>query len=196
MPYAVASAFAVTVVGVIVVFIVFSIYNDVVALTLRIEKAWANIDVALKQRHDLLPNLVAAVRDVMGFEEEVLEQVTRLREAYDPDQPIPQQGALSADTSRAVRSLLAVVENYPSLRSQANVLALQAEIERLEGMIADRRELYNDQVYRYNTRIRQVPAVLMAGVFGWRPREFFAAARRRPDPPGRAPPPALIRRAP
>ncbi len=184
MFYAVAAAFAVTVVGVIVVFIVFSIYNDVVALTLRIEKAWANIDVALKQRHDMLPNLVAAVRDVMGFEQEVLERVTELREAYDPGQPIPQQGALSADTSRAVRSLLAVVENYPSLKSQTNVLTLQAEIERIEGIIADRRELYNDQVYRYNTRIRQVPAVLMAGVFGWRPRDFFAASeddRTRPD---------------
>ena len=72
----------------------------------------------------------------------------------------------------------------PSLKSQANVLSLQAEIERIEGIIADRRELYNDQVYRYNTRIRQIPAVLMAGFFGWRPREFFAAEdddRTRPD---------------
>lgn len=184
MTYALASAFALTLLGVVVAFFVFSVYNDVVALTQRIGKAWANIDVALKQRHDLLPNLVSAVRDVMSFEEGVLERVTELREAYDPDRPIPEQGALSADTSRAVRSLLAVVENYPSLRSATNVLALQAETERLEGIIADRRELYNDQVYRYNTRIRQVPAVLLAGLFGWRPREFFAAAdtdRVRPD---------------
>jgi LemA protein len=74
-----------------------------------------------------------------------------------------------------VRSLFAVVENYPDLKSQANVADLQDEIERLEGMIADRRELYNDQVFRYNTRIAQVPAVLIASFLGWRAREFFAA---------------------
>jgi LemA protein len=175
MPFAVAAAFAVALVAVIVNFIAVVTYNDVIALIQRIDKAWANIDVALKQRHDELPNLVAAVRDVMGFEQAVLEEVTRLRNAYDPDQPVPDQGTLSADTSRAVRSLFAVVENYPELRSAANVMDLQSEIERLEGVIADRRELYNDQVYRYNTRIAQLPAVLLAGAFGWRRREFFAA---------------------
>ena len=175
MPFTVAATFAVTVAVVIVVFIVVATYNDVVALVQRIDKAWANVDVALKQRHDELPNLVAAVRDVMGFEQAVLEEVTRLRNAYDPDRPVPDQGTLSADTSRAVRSLFAVVENYPQLRSAANVMDLQAEIERLEGVIADRRELYNDQVYRYNTRIAQLPAVLLAGALGWRERDFFAA---------------------
>ena len=81
----------------------------------------------------------------------------------------------SEATSAAVRSLFAVVERYPDIKAQANVQDLQDEIERLEAMIADRRELYNDQVYRYNTRITQVPGVLLAPVFGWRPREFFAA---------------------
>jgi LemA protein len=79
---------------------------------------------------------------------------------------------------------LAVVERYPEVRSAANVLALQEEIERLESMIADRRELYNDQVYRYNTRIAQVPAVILAGIFGWRARPFFATPesdRQRPE---------------
>ena len=80
--------------------------------------------------------------------------------------------------------MFAVVENYPALKSADNVLSLQSEIERLESMIADRRELYNDQVYRYNTRIRQVPAVVLAGLFGWVQRDFFAADetdRARPD---------------
>lgn len=179
-----AAAFALIVVLVIALFIILSTYNDVVALGQRIDKAWANIDVALKQRHDELPNLVAAVRDVMSFEAGVLEEVTRLRNAYDPARPIPEQGALSTETSQAVRSLLAVVENYPALRSQGNVGSLQNEIERLEGVIADRRELYNDQVYRLNTRIGQVPAILLAGLFGWRARDFFAvtdADRVRPD---------------
>jgi LemA protein len=184
MPFFAAASFAVAIVIVIVVFIAVATYNDVVALIQRIDKAWANIDVALKQRHDELPNLVAAVRDVMGFEQGVLEDVTRLRNAYDPTLPVPEQGALSAETSQAVRSLFAVVENYPALRSATNVLDLQAEVERLEGVIADRRELYNDQVYRYNTRIAQLPAVFLAGLFGWNRRAFFAAGdedRARPD---------------
>jgi len=161
--------------AVVVGFFVLATYNDVVALGQRIDKAWANIDVALRQRHDELPNLVAAVRGVMGFEQTVLEEVARLRNAYDPSRTVPEQGALSAQTSAAIRSLFALVENYPVLRSQEDVMALQAEIQRLESVIADRRELYNDQVYRYDTRIRQVPAVALAGVFGWAPRGFFAA---------------------
>jgi len=184
MPMLAAAAFAVVLLIAIVGFIGFATYNDVIALIQRVDKAWANIDVALKQRHDTLPNLVAAVRDVMAFEQTVLEDVTRLRDAYDPNRPIPEQGELSTETTRAIRSLFAVVENYPTLRSEANVLSLQAEIERLEGIIADRRELYNDQVYRYNTRIAQVPAVLYASWFGWVRRDSFAAHdedRVRPD---------------
>ena len=80
----------------------------------------------------------------------------------------------SEATTAAVRSLFAVVERYPDIKSQANVSDLQAQIERLESMLADRRELYNDQVYRYNTRIRQLPGALLAPLFGWQPREFFA----------------------
>ena len=184
MPLFLAAGFAVGLVVAIVGFMALGTYNDVIALIQRVDKAWANIDVALKQRHDTLPNLVAAVRDVMAFEQTVLEDVSRLRNAYDPDRPIPEQGELSSDTSRAIRSLFALVENYPALRSEANVLSLQAEIERLEGVIADRRELYNDQVYRYNTRIAQVPAVLFSGLFGWVRRDLFSARdedRARPD---------------
>jgi LemA protein len=101
--------------------------------------------------------------------------VTRLRSDYRADEPVERQAATSAATSGAVRQLLAVVERYPALRSQQNVLDLQNEIERLEGVIADRRELYNDSVYRYNARIAQVPAVLLAWLFNWRPRPFFRA---------------------
>jgi LemA protein len=156
-------------------FLVLTTYNDVVALRRRIDRASANVEASLRQRHDELPNLVSAVRGVMSFERNVLEEVARQRARYQPSAP-PAEQALTADaTSAAVRSLLAVVEAYPELRSQANVLALQEEIERLEQLIAGRRELYNDQVYRYNTTIGQVPAVLLASLFGWRPRESFAA---------------------
>jgi LemA protein len=114
----------------------------------------------------------------------VLEEVTRQRARYAPDAPIGEQGAVSAATTAAVRSLFAVVEGYPQVRSQENVLKLQGEIQRLESQIADRRELYNDQVYRYNTTIAQVPAVVLAALLGWRPRAFFDAgdsAEQAPD---------------
>jgi LemA protein len=179
-----AAAFAVGLLIVIVGFIAVASYNAVVALRQRINKAWANIDVVLRQRHDQLPALVSAVRGLMSFEKDVLEEVTRARARYSPTEPIPDQAVHSDQTSSAVRQLLAVVEAYPDLKSHGNVLDLQDEIERLEAMIADRRELYNDQVYRYNTRISTWPTLPLAWVMGWTPREFFAAepaAYERPD---------------
>jgi LemA protein len=172
---ALAAAFAVGVVVAIALFVTVATYNDVVALQRRIDKAWANIEVSLQQRFDQLPALVDAVRGLMTFERDVLTEVTAARAAFSPTAPIPDQAATAAATSRAVRSLLATVERYPEVKSAGNVLALQHEIERLESMIADRRELYNDQVYRYNTRIAQLPGVLLAGLFGWAPRVFFDA---------------------
>jgi LemA protein len=174
-PAWVAAIFAVSLVAVILGFLLVATYNSVVGLRQRIDKAWSNIDVVLKQRHDQLPALVAAVRGALAFEQDTLTEVARARAAYSPTEPIPDQAVHSDQTTSAVRSLFAVVERYPELTSQQNVLDLQAEIERLESMIADRRELYNDQVYRYNTRIATVPTLLIAPLFGWTPREFFAA---------------------
>jgi LemA protein len=173
-PESFAAAFAVGLVLAILLFLAVTSYNAVVSLRQRIDKAWANIDVVLKQRHDQLPALVSAVRGAMAFEQDVLTEVARARAAYSPTEPIPDQAVHSEATTRAVRSLFAVVEAYPDVRSNENVLDLQNEIERVEAMIADRRELYNDQVYRYNTRIATWPTLLLAPVFGWRPREFFA----------------------
>jgi LemA protein len=182
-PVELAAAFAVGLLVAIAGYLAFATYNAVVALRYRIDKAWSNIDVVLKQRFDQLPNLVEAVRGLMAWEQAVLVEVTEARAAYSPTAPIPDQAATSVATSSAIRSLFATVERYPEVRSAANVMALQEEIERLEAMIADRRELYNDQVYLYNTRIAQVPAVLLATLFGWRARPFFTATdgeRARP----------------
>ncbi len=162
-------------------------YNGVVAMQRRVDKAWANVDVALQQRHDELPNLVEAVRDGMAYERSVLEEVTRARSGYEPGAPLGVLAANADATSAAVRSLFAVMERYPDLRTQANVLSLQQEIERLETLIATRREFYNDSVYLYNATIRQLPAVLFAGVLGWGPREFF----RVPDEIRTAEPPSV-----
>ncbi len=175
-------AFALALLAVAVLVVGLTTYNAVIAMQRRVDKAWANVDVALKQRHDELEQLVDAVRGVMSFEQNVLEDVTRARAAYAPDAPLPRQAATSDATSVALRSLFAVVERYPQLRSHENVIDLQQEIERLEELIATRRELYNDSVYLYNATIRQLPAVLLAGLLGWTPRDFFRA-----EDPDRAP---------
>jgi LemA protein len=119
----------------------------------------------------------------MAFEAQVLEEVTAARARYQPEAPIHDQAIVSEATTDAVRSLFAVVERYPGLRSQENVRALQDEIERLETLIARRRELYNEQVYTYNVRITTMPAMLLRPIFGWRTVAMFAAAddeRTRP----------------
>jgi LemA protein len=183
-PAQIAAIFAVVLLLGIVGFVGLATYNAVVALRQRIDKAWSNIGVVLKQRHDQLPNLVTAVRDLMAYERDVLVRVTEARAAYTPNAPIPDQAATSEATTAAVRSLFAVVERYPDIKSAGNVQDLQDEIERLEGMIADRRELYNDQVFRYNTRIGQFPGLVLAALLGWQRREFFATEpgdRVRPD---------------
>lgn len=188
MSYDLAAGFAVLILGLTIVVFLVSTYNAVVALGQRIDKAWANVDVILKQRHDELPRLVEAVRGLMGFEREVLEEVARLRADYHPDDPIDRQGEVAAATTLGVKHLLAVVEAYPDIKSHENVMALQQEIRRLEDMLADRRELYNDMVYRFNTRIATLPALLIAGIFGWRPRPFFET-----DGAERAAPAATLR---
>ncbi len=174
-PSTAAAMFALVVFAVVVGFLFVTTYNAIVAAKLRIAKAWANIDVSLKQRYNELPNLVEAVRGEMQFEKDTFEQIARLRAAYSDSEPVPRQAATSEATSEAIRALFAVVENYPVLRSAENVRALQEEISRLEGVIADRRELYNDQVFRYNTRIAQVPASMIAGPMSWTPAPFFKA---------------------
>jgi LemA protein len=180
---ALAASFSMAVLLVVLGFLIVATYNDVVGLRLRIDKAWSNIDVVLHQRHAQLPALVDAVRGALQFEGSVLDDVTRSRAGYRPEAPVPAQATTSEATSAALRSLLAVVERYPDLKSQANVLALQLSIERLEAMLAARRELYNDQVYRYNTRIGQLPGLLLAGLFRWRARPFFVAPANVKNPP-------------
>ena len=169
---------------VLVVFLAVVNYNNIVALQRRCQRAWANIDVSLKQRYEQLPNLVAAVRGAMAIEEQVLEEVTRPRAAYDTDASNQDQAVVSKQTTTAVRSLFATVENYPEIKSHENVMALQDEIERLETLIARRRELFNNQVYQYNVAITTIPGALLRPLFGWREVEMFSAddeERERPS---------------
>ena len=136
-PTWIAAIFAMSLVSIVIGFLLVAEYNAVVALRQRIDKAWSNIDVVLKQRHDQLPALVAAVRGQLAFEQEVLTEVARARSLYSSTEPIPDQAAHSDETTTAVRSLFAVVERYPDLKSQANVLDLQDERSRVVVAGAD-----------------------------------------------------------
>jgi LemA protein len=167
------------VIAIIVVAVVFVIglYNGLVQRRLRIDEAYAQIDVQLKRRHDLIPNLVNAVKGYMGFEQKVLTDVTNARAAAvaaGAQGPAQQAAAENALTS-TLRSLFAVVENYPDLKANQNVLELQEQLTTTENQISFSRQHYNATVLDYNTNIATVPAVLIAGVFGFSRREFFDA---------------------
>ncbi len=171
---------AVIVVIVVVVAIVvigILIYNGLVQRRLRIDEAFAQIDVQLKRRHDLIPNLVNAVKDYMGFEQDVLTKVTQARAdavAAGAQGPVAQAQAENVLTG-TLRSLFAVVENYPDLKANQNVLALQEQLTTTENQISFARQHYNAVVLDYNQAIATVPSVLIAGPLGFTKREFFAA---------------------
>ncbi len=148
-------------------------YNGLVQLKFRVKNGWAQIDVQLKRRHDLIPNLVEAVRGYMKFERETLESVTKARtQAIQATTVKDKEGAENLLTS-ALRSLFAVAEKYPELKANQNVLQLQEELTSTENKIAFARQYYNDEVARYNTSVNTVPTNIVAGLFGFNPQEFF-----------------------
>jgi LemA protein len=162
---------------VVLVIVLISVYNGLVQKRLRIDEAFAQIEVQLKRRHDLIPNLVNAVKGYMGFEQKVLTDVTNARAAAvaaGAQGPQAQAQAENALTG-TLRSLFAVVENYPELKANQNVLELQEQLTTTENQIAFSRQHYNASVLDYNTAIQVFPAVLLAGIFGFVKREFFDA---------------------
>jgi len=155
------------------------IYNGLVTRRNRVDEAVGQIEVQLKRRHDLVPNLVAAVRDVMGFEQDVLTRVTEARanavSAGAQGQVTREQVQAENQLSGALRSLFAVAENYPQIRANDNVLALQEQLTTTENQISFARQHYNATVNEYNTTIQTIPSVLIAGPLGFMRREFFDA---------------------
>jgi LemA protein len=167
---------AIVVVVAIVIFVI-GIYNGLVQRRLRIDEALGQIEVQLKRRWDLIPNLVNAVKGYMGFEQKVLENVTNARAnavAAGAKGPAEQAAAENALTA-SLRSLFAVVENYPDLKANQNVLELQEQLTTTENQIGFARQHYNAVVLDYNTAIQVFPNVLIAGVLGFTRREFFDA---------------------
>jgi LemA protein len=164
------------VVGVIALFVI-GIYNGLIGRRNRIDEALAQIQVQLKRRHDLIPNLVNAVKGYMGFEQKVLTDVTNARASAVAAgaQGVAAQAQAENALTSTLRSLFAVVENYPDLKANQNVLSLQEELTTTENQISFSRQHYNASVLEYNNAIQVFPNVLLAGMFGFTKREFFEA---------------------
>ena len=149
------------------------LYNGLVRLRNENDRAWANIDVLLKQRHDEIPNLVETVKGYMHHEQQTLLAVTQARAASMNAASIGQKAVADIQVATALQGLFVVAENYPQLRANENFTQLQKRITEIEECIADRREFFNADVATYNTRIGQIPDVFIASYMGLKPRQMF-----------------------
>jgi len=175
---------AIAAVAVLLLILLVSMYNRLVRLRNRCENAWAQVDVQLRRRWDLIPNLVETVKGYAAHERATFEEVTRARtsaqQAQTPDDRAQAENALTA----AIGRLFAVAEAYPELRATENFQQLQAQLTEVEGDIAVSRQVYNDTVLTYDTAIETVPTSIIAGIFNFRPRVYFeveGAAREAPQ---------------
>lgn len=148
-------------------------YNSLVALRNHIRDAWANIDTELKRRYDLIPNLVETVKGYAAHEKETLERVIQARNAAVGAEGVQQQAEAENMLTGALRQLFALSENYPNLKANENFLRLQEELTGTENRIAFARQHYNSSVTIYNTATEMFPSSMVAGMFGFRKRDFF-----------------------
>src|SRR6202048_2506078 len=169
------------VLGVIVVLVLFAFgaYNRLVALGQRVSQAFADVDVQLKQRHDLIPNLVETVKGYAAHERGTLDEVVKARNAAVSAQGPAQQAAAENMLSGALRQLFALSEAYPDLKASANFQPLQAELTDIENKIAAARRFFNNAVQEYNTGVQRFPAALFAAALGFAPKEFFDLGEER-----------------
>jgi len=163
------------VLGIVVVFVIWaiSIYNGLVAMRQRTNQAFADIDVQLKQRHDLIPNLIETVKGYAAHERGTLDAVVQARNAAIAAPGVEQKVAAENVLSGALRQLFALSENYPNLKANANFQQLQTDLSDIENKLAASRRFFNNAVQEYNTGIQQFPAALFAGIFGFSQRQFF-----------------------
>ncbi len=158
---------------VVVILWVITIYNGLVAMRQRVNAAFADVDVQLRQRHDLVPNLVETVKGYAAHERGTLDEVVKARNAAVAAQGPAQQAAAENMLSGALRQLFALAEAYPDLKANASFQQLQAELTDIENKIAAARRFFNNAVQEYNTGIQRFPAALFAASLGFTPKEFF-----------------------
>jgi LemA protein len=162
-------------VGLLVLLALYAIltYNRLVRARVRVDNGWSQIDVQLRRRYDLIPNLIESVKGYAAHEREVFEEVTKARTQAQGATTVQGQAAAENELTRSIRQLFAVAENYPELKASQNFLALQEELTGTESKIAFARQFYNDQVANLNTLIGTFPSNIMAKLGNFTPREFF-----------------------
>ncbi len=153
------------------------IYNGLIQVRNNVDKAWANIDVLLKQRHDELPKLIDTCKGYMKYEQGLLEKITQARTAFLSATSIADKTQAENQLASALKTLFAVSENYPELKANQSFLQLQTRISGLENQIADRREFFNDSVNIFNIRIQQIPDVFIANTLGYTRRPLLEIAK-------------------
>jgi len=161
-------------VGVLLYFV--SVYNGLIVLSRNIDKAWANIDVLLKQRHDEVPKLIKICEGYMKYERQTLEKITAARTACIAAKGMGERAQKEGQLTGLLTGLFAVAENYPDLKANQNFLQLQQRISYLENQLSDRREFYNDSVNTYNIRIHQLPDMFVAQMLKMGSRDLFSVA--------------------
>ena len=149
--------------------------NKVFELRQKVKNAWSQIDVQLQRRFDLIPNLVETVKGYMEHEKDVLTKVTELRNAWANAGSVKEKSDLDNELSGALKTIMAVSENYPDLKANQNFSELQEELQNTENKIAFSRQFYNDIVTKYNTKLEVVPSNIIASMFGFKPEELFEA---------------------
>ena len=157
----------------VVVVAVILMYNGVVQSKKKVENAWGQIDIQLQRRFDLIPNLVEAVKGYMQHEEETLTKVTELRTSWANAQTVSEKADLENQLSGALKTIMAVSENYPDLKANQNFNTLQEELRSTENKISYARQFYNDTVTMYNTKLQVIPTNIIAGMFNFQPEELF-----------------------
>lgn len=163
--------------GIIAVLVLWAVlsYNGLVRLKNQVENGWRQIDVQLKRRHDLIPNLVNTVKGAMEFERETLSKVIEARSRAVSAGTVQEKGAAENFLTQALGRLFALVESYPDLKSNKNILQLQEELTSTENRVGFARQFYNDLVARFNTKQSVFPDMLIASVFGFKKADYFQA---------------------
>jgi len=159
-------------IGVVILFVV-SMYNSLVKLRNQVKNAWSQIDVQLKRRHDLIPNLIETVKGYMTHERDTLENITKARSQAVQAEGVGDKAKAEGELTRALGKFNLVVENYPDLKANQNFLALQEELTSTENKISFSRQSYNDQVLFFNNKIQMFPSNVIAGMFNFKQEEFF-----------------------
>ena len=158
----------------VIIIAIIGLYNSLVTLRQRVKNAWSQIDVQLQRRFDLIPNLVECVKGYMAHEQDTLTKVTELRTSWANAKTVGEKAELDNQLSGALKTIMAVSENYPDLKANQNFSELQEELRNTENKISYSRQFYNDSVTRYNTKIELFPSSIIASMFHFIPETLFA----------------------